>query len=171
MLGGVLAKGARARARMLERKLYADLVRGMVADGWLAWRLPDAPGLPERPADIAGCTADGLFVFCEVKVCGLVGGFKGVAGLHFEGGQVRWLRACAARGGLALVCVYETGERSKKRMLLVQVMGQGAEGPDGEGGGLVGLRSAVLRRTGRGWQGWKEALVLWNDRGPMEYGR
>lgn len=153
---------------MLERTLYADLVRGALAEGWLLWRLPDAPGLPPRPADLAGCDPAGRFCLVEVKVCRSKKGFRGLAGLEFEDSQVRWLRACAARGGLALVAVKEEG-LGRARMLLVRVFGQGPDDRADDrawggrgGGGLVSAGVAELKRGRAGeWRGWADTVRGW----------
>lgn len=151
---------------MPEKDHYAGLIEGANREGWALWRLCDAPYLPPRPADICGGDPTGRLVLLEVKE---VEAYRGVGSLKFEEAQVRWLRACGRRGGLALVAVYET---TKRRMLLVRVAGQGDDLGPGWPGGLVGVRSAELKREMGRWTGWKAALEAWNDRGgPMEYGR
>ena len=160
----------------MERDLYAGLIEGANREGWALWRLPDAPYLPPRPADISGCAPDGRAVLLEVKIDSRAWPMGGLAALHFEDAQIRWLRAFAARGGLALVAAYwSAGKSQPSRMRLIQVAGQGDDLGTGQTGGLVGARSAELKRaggqTGAHWTGWAAALKAWNEGGPAECGR
>jgi len=140
---------------MAEKDHYAALVEGANAEGWALWRLPDAPGLPPRPADIAGGDPNGRWVLVEVKE---VDRFRTFDSLHFESSQIRWLRACAARSGWAIVAVKES--EGEKRMLLFLVAGSLPAPVDGVGT-LQVRRWMELTKIGEQWRGWRSNLAEW----------
>ena len=150
---------------MSERDHYAALIGGANSEGWLLWRLPDAPGLPPRPADLAGCDPAGRAALVEVKVADR---WRGVGCLRFEEAQVRYLRAYAARGGLALVAAVPQGRAllvSGRLAHLVRVAGQGVgmgvEVDGSANSGLVAVAEAELHRVSGQWVGWNAALDAW----------
>lgn len=89
-----------------ERSHYPAIIDGARLNGALLYRIVDAPMTGKKPFDIMGISGMGRGVGIEVKLSkkdSLDSPLK-----LLEAHQLNWLKAFAARGGIALVIVYHS---------------------------------------------------------------
>lgn len=135
---------------------YGSLWKGANAEGWHLFRIADG-SVGKKPADITGCTPDGVGVLLEVKSFVRRASWA-TDSPHWPAyaiHQKAWLRHYAEACAMPLVAEYDESRR-EMRVYLITSAGQ-VEGPAYTGV----VHSVVLPKASGVYAGWWALLDAW----------